>query len=342
MYLSLLNAICIVLAFLSVYIFVQIRRTRYPRMTYVLNHIYSFYHQSIFAIVLLVLIDFSLILYDYLGIFTVPSEFFKYNNLRLFAPYVLGFITFLYGFRGYLKWIKIDTLTFESWHYQKGNWLATWYKKTYRYNEKRNYSKNLFSIIRTNFEDHDKNKLVFVSPSANAGKYEENLYGYFVEEKNSVTFIVSDLVSLDHHVPNQIDTHTDSKLFYLPERNAENIKETLQECNIDSCDVVYDHKGYLWYSSTTDELEKKFKIYHDVLNEKGVIVVDAYKSRVHTFNNLVFHLLRLCIGSLEQSTYRKLRKKLRSSDFIGRNFNVKYKTVGKSKFVLFEKRRMVS
>lgn len=340
MYFSILIAIGISIIFLFLYIFVQKRRKEYPKALFIMNVVYSILHQFTLIFTLLYSIYMGSVIWYIYGIFDFPEWMSIVFNMRIYAPILIGFILFHLTFKSFFHLFSIENLTYDAWHYQKGNWLSGWYTQSFRYNEKRNYTKNLYKILKENFGNtNDNEELVFISPSANEGLYEENLFNHFRKENKKVTFILSDLVNLESHVNNYDKGQASSSLTYLPERNAQNIKETLQECGIVKCHVIYDHKGFLWHTEkSVEELENKIKTYHHVLNDKGLIVIDAYKSKTYLLNNLVYHTTKKCIGYMEASTYIKFRKQIKSSEFIRKHFNLKYKTVGKSTFVLLEKR----
>lgn len=145
----------------------------------------------------------------------------------------------------------------------------------------------------------DKLSIRFISPSANSGVYEKQMYRYWLRIR-PVHFICSDITKLSKVANckrNQLSTFE-----YLPQKNATDISSYCQG----PVDIIFDMKGALWHLSSAQRCKLLYQ-YFEVLNPKGYLILDNDDVSGWDVVKLEFkHLItRQCIRK-EKSTMQRL------------------------------------
>ncbi|NFG96841.1 hypothetical protein FDC49_10455 [Clostridium sporogenes] len=226
--------------------------------------------------------------------------------------------------------------------------LFDWYDITYEYMGTE-WIKNIFQKVINEFGYLDKysnldkkdssERFIFVSPTANKGKYEKELFKFICDKKIYNKFIIGDIANLNEHECNDSESEY-GEFIYNSGMDAMNVERSLREqYNNIKADVVFDYKGCIWYKAkekNVEEVIKLFKAYYKVLKPSGIIIFDNINVKKIKYN---INLLKLSLCYLgikpkiteltERSTYYYLYNKMienkkyeEVSNFIKEHFKI--------------------
>lgn len=168
-----------------------------------------------------------------------------------------------------------------------------------------------------------KDSIVFLSPSANLGKYELDAFHELSKQRRyqkRLCFILGDLCGKYLYENNETICLNSNYLQY--EKTGKDAKAW----EYDGCvDVILDHKGALWYSgdqwtrrAQRQSVIELLEVYASYLKEDGVLLFDAYRSgHSHIYYFAINLMLRMKfkIGRLlelntfiEMSTWERLER----------------------------------
>ena len=147
-----------------------------------------------------------------------------------------------------------------------------------------------------------QDKLVIVSPSANKGIYEKELFKFLCTKDINTKFIVTDINIIDNH-EESIKEKSSEYVFLNESNDAKEIDNILKKVNEVNTDVILDFEGCLWYikefnwykkEKCVSEVMEVLRRYNAVLNDDGMILVDNTKTRtieviIRQFSNLFSH-----------------------------------------------------
>ncbi|MDT0123851.1 hypothetical protein Q9R46_14415 [Paenibacillus sp. RRE4] len=212
---------------------------------------------------------------------------------------------------------------YSGFKYLPGGSLSDWYEPTYIYNVKIRW---LDSVLRQ-LEDEGVNldSIELLSPSANKGKYEYEISKKYPKTKVVATDIT---IPIDHVV-------TSGNFRYLSEKNnALNARNYLKKIGITNVDLIFDIKGALWHSEKFKNLENILKEYYHILNAGGAVVFDAYDFS----NEYIFRLDPKIEGYRENSTFSKIKRKLKRSEWFHNHFDMILTGEGETKVAILRKK----
>lgn len=180
--------------------------------------------------------------------------------------------------------------------------VSDWYIQNYRATG----SKWLVdAILLTN----PRKDFKLISIGSNAGYYEKDAYNYFIDQGYSPTIICSDC-QIDLH--DKIAQQEDGFLYYKsPIKSCDDMPDLFQDA-----DIILDFRAGLWYTRPKKTLIKQtLENYMSILNDDGVVIIDAYQCRhivLTSFGNAFYRLMKRFpeLNSFrEDSTIEKLRCK---------------------------------
>lgn len=296
----------------------------------------------------------------FLVMFIIPlvviNMFFPLVNNGFFAlPFMVSF--YIGSFFSVAKVIVSALLKFfpkffkgynpRTLEYSGEGTLNTWYDSTYEYLSKSNWIDNVCNQLLNHpvkLLDIDKENYIFVSPSANKGRYEKEIALKLAPYANKLTFIVSDIEEISNHESSF--EHENVTYNYLDPCDAFSIQETLNEIGINLVNCIWDRKGCAWYSVSMFNLrnrksiEKVFETYFNVLDEGGIIIFDAENSSgfKQIWNNLKHQAFNEISSSMESSTYQRIKKYVKRSRYIQEHFDKYIVGEGIYRIVIFRKR----
>lgn len=193
-----------------------------------------------------------------------------------------------------------------SCDYERGGRLGKWSRATSKYMSKIGWlnriSQNLISSGLLPVRDN----LIIAAPTANAGNRENHLGEYIAAAcNNKVTVFASDLARLKDHAPTSRSNSLD--FIYTEGVDAKNLDRLLEDNGQSEVDVIWDIKGYLWYSKNK---EQTLKGYYDLLSPGGIIILEAHKNNLFLIfiNDLFLQVFGKIISYVEDSTYFKITK----------------------------------
>jgi hypothetical protein len=256
----------------------------------------------------------SIVAYFYTVIFT--PELITINMI-LFAISIVGMIVHIEGIEPYTK----------------GHWLYRWHEWTYRIMGA-DWGKEIYRLLKSNnLISPAAPSFVFVSPSANKGTYEKEIFRETNKDRNNNLFIISDIVQVDGHEENE--TINNSTFMYCPPSDATYIDTFLKSLSISKVNIIWDFKGCIWHKIENQDIEGlklALENYSSVLDPGSCIIFDNIKPKLYFLNALVWNLSLVMIGLCEFSTGGRIRNLMKSKDplrkeiteFINSNFNIKY------------------
>lgn len=247
-----------------------------------------------------------------------------FNSNKIYILLAISVIVLSY----YL--MLIHGVIFSS--YGKFGYLYKWYEQTMSIMGIDWIKRIYHRITNENLLNKNQMDIVFISPSANKGVYEKELFRHVANQYSSCTFIVSDKENILNHENNM--SMGKSKYIYLPARNASNISKTIKECGVDKANIIWDFKGYIWYAVNNkkiDEIIDAFGYFESTLSTDGIIVLDNVKTEWY---NDIFHIIYILFGVqftyLESSTIKKLDK------LVNRETSLKLKKYIEEHFYVFD------
>lgn len=201
-------------------------------------------------------------------------------------------------------------------------------KRWYDYNYKFIGSEWLIQTLDEIFKDKDR--ITFISPSANQGRYEEDAFlALSAKYKNRLNFVLSDLCGDEIYVDKEELKDYSNWLLYLKGRQD---AEKLEFC--EEVDVILDNKGAIWAKlnrgflfnrkKNTISLLKKYTEY--LRDDESVLLIDCFNVNQYHFlkelrNPIKYKLFRGLIMNKsfsdfeEKSTYFYLNKKFEQTSY---------------------------
>ena len=200
-------------------------------------------------------------------------------------------------------------------------------KRWYDYNYKFIGSEWLIQTLDEIFKDKDR--ITFISPSANQGRYEEDAFlALSAKYKNKLNFVLSDLCGDEIYIDKEELKDYSNWLLYLKGKQD---AEKLEFC--EEVDVILDNKGAIWAKlnrgflfnrkKNTISLLRKYAQY--LRDDNSVLLIDCYE--VKKFHYLMscrnFVKYNLFHGKIinkkfrdfeEKSTYYKLAMMFKDAD----------------------------
>lgn len=176
--------------------------------------------------------------------------------------------------------------------------------------------------------------VVFLSPSANTGTHEEQLFHKDIQRRNGKSvFIVGDISSLE--IPDdrkQKNIQEGKGRFLYVQMNGNELPIRDEAIN-----VLWDRKGNLWHiaaentEKSYDDLIAAIEHYRKKLTRDGSIVIDAIPQEISAESS-----------TIEESTISKFNKLKRSKElweYIHTHFEVMELGRGLSSIVVFKKKK---
>lgn len=236
--------------------------------------------------------------------------------------------------------IKFDSLEHEmKVRYSVGGPQYLWSDITRAYNFDINYIPAIWANLKDQEFMPQGKDLVIYSISAHKGEYERELL-YTIREDSKYEQI--DMLLSDAFPPlTRVHDLRENglTLTYWPQPlNAENLNLFLDDRRINVVQILWDFKGFLWYTKHKKEnVYNAFKILYDALDSKGLLIIDAYEQNSMTtaINGLLYRTTKTPYGYPESSTFEIIKNDI---DQIRDLFDVQPVGEGKYRVVVFQKK----
>ncbi|GLX67498.1 hypothetical protein MU1_18430 [Paenibacillus glycanilyticus] len=190
--------------------------------------------------------------------------------------------------------------------YEKYGPLSKWGDETRAYKRNIAWEGNVIEQLGTILKDIKgyNHKLRILAPAANNGHEELSLaktLSNLLHRK--IRMRTSDIATMSH-----AGFYQDAQVtFTYEQRDAYDLPKYLDERQ----DAIYDPKGILWFTMGQEKkLLKALRLYYDLLEDDGVIIIDAGETRklLHAYNVLRLNFFMSLTYYAEISTYERLRK----------------------------------
>jgi hypothetical protein len=284
-----------------------------------------------------------LLIWTAIALIIIAAKYILY--MRYSTRFILGTVT--------LTILTISIYAYERKDaYGKGGWLYRWYNANYKYLGKQ-WIRDIYKLLIDHklIDLKSKDEFVFISPSANKGKYEKDLFELTNQDRKNNIFIISDLEKIENHECSSIGNNIKSRYIYMESKDAADIKNTIKAAGQSKVDIIWDIKGCIWHRSTSKqvhELKEVLKNYHEVLKDNGVLIIDNVPYPYIIICNLIYYTCGIVLGTSEVSTYSKIRTLIKNSgnglnELVNELFDIEYLESCSNKnvkLVVFKKKNM--
>lgn len=243
------------------------------------------------------------------------------NNGSVIYNDILIIIYWIFFFGFLICSVMAINLTKLQNKYSKGGCIYNWYDTTLKLKGTL-WLKNTFDQLQKKELINNDDKLVIISPSANKGTYEKELFNHMCQKNMHSKFIVTDLNLIDDY--EQSFNNDYGEFIYLHEKNdAREVKQILNKVGESKADIIIDIEGCLWHFKEDNWFHKKkciklitdaFEKYYEVLQENGLIIIDnraipKYEVFLRYFSAFILHFKfgngHYCTGHYLTKLYEK-------------------------------------
>lgn len=268
-------------------------------------------------IILSILLVFGLLVFGAILLFVDTNQMVLFEIMEKLI-YVVCTVQYLYliPFISYIMLTLLENKHFDFLHplkYQKGGSLYKWFEVNKNFLDEINWIpeviKSLASMLRANGVDKTINLL---SIGSGKGIIESELANKISEVLDvNVIADVSDINAIWGHETD----YTRGKVVYRYKEgvNADDIEQHYPDQKFD---IIWINKSDLWFkaeSKDTNSLVQAFHRYHKLLNDKGLIVIEAHEqSSFH--QKVLFHTFGSVKGFIEPSTYKYIERKMKDTN----------------------------
>lgn len=164
-----------------------------------------------------------------------------------------------------------------------------------------------------------KDKLFFISPSANRGVYEKNIFKE-LSQLVQVNMVISDRDEIIKETNLNITNENGTSNFIS---NLKPMEAKELEDHYKNVDVLFDMKGALWHAVDSKDFNSLIEVYHNVLTKDGLLITDCTpETNFNIIKNKFIHFFNKKHSKTEISTLQRLEKKRIKMNFLENKFKL--------------------
>lgn len=258
-----------------------------------------------------------------------------YYVIALVKPFILGLSLQYFAFALPAKFLGESTKIAYEWSGR----LSMWGKATRAMKERWQWISIVTELITPHVVALKGERLNTISPSANSGEDEFRFTSNLANRLEiPVRMQASDFAVMKHQSSNKTANHD---FVYIPGVDAKDLGQYVS----DPVHLIWDMKGYLWYTSNTlfnknKKLSHVLHMYYGLLDDGGLLVIDNGKKNV--FLQLINEILIIYIPWMfyygEGSSYSKIEKLINHDTVLKQMFSVEEVGEGKYRIAILKKK----
>lgn len=161
-----------------------------------------------------------------------------------------------------------------------------------------------------------KDRISFLSPTANKGIYEDAIFEAIARDK-TISMTISDFADIKDYVTDK--SIYSSELRYHPRKNALDYLQSNEKY-----DVLFDMKGAAWhFGKNLEQLNNLLVTYHHILEDDGLLIFDDEAKDASSLK-LFLHMLKQSLlfqqSEKEPSTIQRIRSNKRCNLLLNQYF----------------------